>query len=108
MKDPFPPIEQLIPHRGRSVLLSKVVSHTRAETICSARVDPFGIYANADGNVPSVFSIEYLAQAVAVHAGLALGGGSARVGLLLGARNYRISVPFLESRQGLRACVRRC
>lgn len=108
MSRAFPPIEELIPHRGSAVLLAQVVSHTREETVCTTRVEPTGLYANADGNVPAVYSLEYLAQAVAVHAGLSLAdAGAQRIGLLLGTRDTRIAVPFLEARQELRASVRR-
>ncbi len=108
MREGFPPIEALIPHRGEAVLLSKVVSHTPDETVCAAHVEPTGLYASADGNVPAVFSVEYLAQVVAVHAGLAVADeGAPRIGLLLGARDYRIAVPCLGSKQELLACARR-
>lgn len=66
----FPPIEELLPHRGHAILLGRVLEHDATTTVCS--VDPRGAAAfrSDDGSVPAVFGLEYMAQAIAAHGGL--------------------------------------
>jgi len=91
MDEAFPPIADLIPHSGPMCLLDRVLEHSPERTVC--RVDPSGsaILARPDGSVPVWVAIEYMAQCVAVHGGLAARalGEAPRPGLLLGSRRVR-------------------
>jgi predicted hotdog family 3-hydroxylacyl-ACP dehydratase len=62
-----------------------------AETVCA--VDPVrsDLFARADGSVPAWVGLEYMAQCVAVHGGLAARaqGTAASGGILLGSRRMR-------------------
>jgi len=91
MPEPFPAIGELIPHSGPMSLLDRVLEHSQERTIC--RVDPSGsaVLARPDGSVPAWVALEYMAQCVAVHGGLAARsvGKALRPALLLGSRRVR-------------------
>lgn len=91
------------------ILLSRVLAHDDAETICSAHVEDDMIFVSSAGRVAAWFAVEYMAQAIAVHAGLSLRrrGQRPRTGLLLGCRRVRIHAPFLHTGQHLEARARR-
>lgn len=109
MSTEFPPVEDLLPHAGPMVLLSRVLAHDAEATLCAARVDAANLFADEHGRLGGWLSIEYMAQAVAVHAGLTLRdhGDAPRLGLLLGARRVRVHAPFLSAGQALRVGARR-
>ena len=83
-----------VPHRGAMNLLDSVV-HCDDLSICArVRVPAEGMFTGADG-VPAWVGIEYMAQAVAAWSGARNreGGGSPRIGYLLGSRRYEAHVP---------------
>lgn len=86
----FPPIEELLPHRGTMLLLDRVVAfaggHVMAE--CSPRRDAW--YADTRGNMPAWIGIELMAQAIAAHSSLGRRseGKPAVPGVLLGTRRF--------------------
>jgi len=65
-------IARMIPHAGAMCLLDGVVSWDENRIRCASRshLDP-GNPLRADGRLPAVCGIEYAAQAMAVHGGLA-------------------------------------
>ena len=82
-------IAALIPHRGAMCLLDRV-EHWNADSIrCIARnhreaTNPL----RHDGTLSAVSAIEYAAQAMAVHGGLAAGNGEQpRTGYLVSLRD---------------------
>lgn len=86
----FPPIDELLPHRGTMRLIGAVLDFTEQSVSVAARVDSGAWYADADGAMPAWIGIELMAQAIAAHVGLLARreGGSARPGVLLGSRRY--------------------
>ncbi len=84
----FPPISALVPHSGPMSLLEEVLEHSRERTVCS--VEPAGsrLFADPDGRVPVWLGLEYMAQCIAAHGGLAARslGEPPRPGLFLGTR----------------------
>jgi predicted hotdog family 3-hydroxylacyl-ACP dehydratase len=90
----FPPVTELLPHRGSAVLLSRVVAHDRASTSCE--VDPAAstLWKNTDGTIPASVALEYMAQTVAAHGGLSdrESGRKARPGFFLGSRRLDFRV----------------
>jgi len=87
----FPPIEQLLPHRGRMLLLDEVVSVSPGGVTCRVRIRADSTFAEA-GRVPGLVALEYMAQAVGAYAGLkgrAL-GQPVRIGYLLGSRDVTL------------------
>jgi predicted hotdog family 3-hydroxylacyl-ACP dehydratase len=82
-------------------LLDAVLDHSPQRTLC--RVDPrrSARLADPDGSVPIWVGLEYMAQCVAVHGGLAARarGEALRPGLLLGSRRLRFGAQSLPSRE---------
>jgi predicted hotdog family 3-hydroxylacyl-ACP dehydratase len=94
----FPPITELLPHRGRAVLLGRVLAHDASTTVCTVDPDGGALFRDADGRVPSWVGLEFMAQAVAAHGGL-LDREAARPprpGLFLGSRRLEFSVAAFE------------
>ena len=85
----FPPVASLVPHSGAMVLLDRVLSADDDNLCAEVRVDAGSMLCGADG-VGAWVGIEYMAQAIAAHAGWhALKRGEpVKVGFLLGSRKY--------------------
>jgi predicted hotdog family 3-hydroxylacyl-ACP dehydratase len=104
----LPDIRDLVPHSGPMVLLDRVLS-ADAETLCAeVTIRPGSVFCDGSG-VGSWVGMEYMAQAVAAHAGyLALQRGEAvKVGFLLGTRRYECSRPAFAVGSILQVHVRR-
>ncbi|NVM77860.1 putative hotdog family 3-hydroxylacyl-ACP dehydratase [Duganella sp. SG902] len=89
----MPDIRKLVPHSGQMVLLDRVIS-ADADNLCAeVRIHEGSVFAGETG-VGAWAGIEYMAQAVAAHAGwVALQRGEeVKVGFLLGSRKYEASV----------------
>ena len=89
---PYPPIEHVLPHAGRMVLLTRVVEHTERRTVCVAEIPATSIFADADGGVPAWAALEYMAQCIAAHGGLRARakGDAVPLGFLLGSRSITL------------------
>ena len=88
----FPDIRSLVPHSGAMVLLDRVIA-ADDETLCAeVTIRPDTMFLNEHG-VGTWVGVEYMAQAIAAHAGYIanLRGDSVKVGFLLGARRYECS-----------------
>ena len=86
-----------VPHRGPMSLLD-TVAHCDDDGIeALVRVPATGLF-NGDDGVPAWVGIEYMAQAVAAWSGARArsGGGSPKIGYLLGSRRYEAAVPAFE------------
>ena len=83
-----PRVEEVLPHAGPMVFLSRVLSHTDDHTVCSVEIDEQALFRDRTGNVPAWVGVEYMAQCIAAHAGLVgrASGAAPQVGLLLGSR----------------------
>lgn len=66
----FPSIEELLPHRGRALLLQQVLEWSRGGATCEATLTPSFPYAQ-HGRVEALCGIELLAQSVGVYSSLA-------------------------------------
>ena len=89
-------IEELIPHSGKMRLLDEVLSFDGQTIRVGLRVRDDGLFNDEafDGRVPAWVGLEYMAQAVAAHSGVALlvSGEKKRNGFLLGTRSYESNV----------------
>ena len=91
----MPDVATLVPHSGRMVLLDRVLS-ADADNLCAeVRIHADSVLAGAQG-VGAWVGIEYMAQAIAAHAGWSARqrGGDVKVGFLLGARKYQAGVSY--------------
>ncbi|MCX7293730.1 hotdog family protein [Janthinobacterium sp.] len=93
----FPTIHELVPHSGAMVLLDRVLS-ADAENLCAEVAIHVGsvFYDAPSAGVGSWVGIEYMAQAIAAHAGYRarLAGAPVKIGFLLGARRYEAQLPL--------------
>jgi predicted hotdog family 3-hydroxylacyl-ACP dehydratase len=89
----FPPIEELLPHRGAMLLLDCVLSGDESSIAAGVTVPSAAWYSDAQGGMPAWIGIELMAQAIAAHAALQgrLKGKPPKRGVLLGCRAYRAS-----------------
>jgi predicted hotdog family 3-hydroxylacyl-ACP dehydratase len=91
----FPPIAELVPHDGDMVFLDRVVAAAQSTLTAEVRItERSALFDGAAGGVGAWAGIEYMAQAIAAHAGwLARQRGEAvKVGFLLGSRRYQCNV----------------
>ena len=98
-RESWPPhaMDAWVPHRGAMNLLESVVHCDGHAIEARVRVPADGLFATAEG-MPAWIGIEYMAQAVAAWSGARarVGGGSPRIGYLLGSRRYEAAVPLFE------------
>ena len=89
----FPPIEELLPHRGAMLLLDSVLSADESSIVAHVTVPDVAWYSDEQGGMPAWIGIELMAQAIAAHAALQgrLKGKAPKRGVLLGCRAYRAS-----------------
>jgi predicted hotdog family 3-hydroxylacyl-ACP dehydratase len=93
MKAAAIPIGELLPHGPAMTLIDCILSHDETLTVTSAAVTERNPFFDGAG-VPAWIGLEYMAQTIAAHAGLAarLRGEVPVVGFLLGTRAYSSKV----------------
>jgi predicted hotdog family 3-hydroxylacyl-ACP dehydratase len=99
----FPPISTLVPHSGPMSLLDRVLEHSRERTVCSVDPARSRLFAEPGGRVPAWLGLEYMAQCIAAHGGLAARalGESPRPGLFLGSRRVAFYTQWFAAGSGL-------
>ena len=100
----LPALTDVLPHAGNMVLLSQILSHDANETVCMAEVDEQVLFRDAAGEVGAWVGVEFMAQCIGAHAGLAARGrGEApKVGFLLGSRRIHFHCARYRPGQSLR------
>jgi len=95
----FPPIEQLLPHRGNVVLLHRILRHDAESTDAGVSIAKQKWLKHEDGRVRVALVVEYMAQCVAAREGLlALAEGRPPPkGFLVGVTRLRLEVPEIEA-----------
>lgn len=108
MSELLPPITELVPHQGPMCLLDRVIAAEGERLSAEVVVPAQGLFSHDDG-VGAWVGIEYMAQAVAAWAGwqARAQGHAPRIGLLLGTRRYRCSVPRFAAGQRLQVDIER-
>lgn len=94
----YPPIEELVPHRGAMLLLDEVVSYEASSIVVRATVSRDAWYADQRGAMPAWIGIELMAQAAAAFAGMEARARNLapKRGMLIGCRAYRADSPSLS------------
>ncbi|ODS23622.1 hypothetical protein AB835_07875 [Candidatus Endobugula sertula] len=89
MTQPLYNILDVVPHSGTMSLLDTLINYDNESLSAQLTITEHSCFAQTDG-VPAWIGIEYMAQAVAAHAGvLALNKrGDVSIGLLVGTRRY--------------------
>ena len=87
-------IAELLPHGPEMTLIDRLVSHDERRTVAIVQVNLRSMFFETTG-VPAWVGIEYMAQTIAAHAGLAarLRGEPPAMGFLLGTRAYHSLLP---------------
>jgi len=83
-------IADLVPHTGKMVLLDRILRAEAYSLSATLKVRDDGLLFGKQLAVPAWCGIEYMAQAIAVYAGIKAkqAGEPIRLGFLLGARRY--------------------
>ena len=97
------PVREILPHDPPMVLLDRVISYDDAALCAEVDVHHDAMFCEKDG-IPGWVGIEYMAQAVAAHAGYQerMVGKPPSIGYLLGTRSYRCDIPFFPLGETLR------
>ncbi|MFL6671928.1 MAG: 3-hydroxylacyl-ACP dehydratase [Massilia sp.] len=90
----LPDIRSLVPHSGTMSLLGRLLAVDAETLVAEVAIGPETLFCEG-GQVGAWVGVEYMAQAVAAHAGHAAlaRGEPVKVGFLLGTRRYEASVP---------------
>jgi predicted hotdog family 3-hydroxylacyl-ACP dehydratase len=104
----FPPIEELVPHRGAMLWIDRVVAADAAGLEVEVVISSSGLYADEQGAMPAWLGIELMAQTLAAHVGFRAraAGLPPRPGVLLGCRTYRAAKPAFAAGSVLRVRAR--
>ncbi|RJG02749.1 3-hydroxylacyl-ACP dehydratase [Noviherbaspirillum sedimenti] len=104
----MPDIRSLVPHAGPMVLLDRVISVDHDSLCAEVTIRDGGLFCSPDG-VGAWVGIEYMAQAIAAHAGHAarLRGEPVKIGFLLGSRRYECTRPLFAVGSVLRVHIAR-
>lgn len=104
----IPPIEQLVPHDGAMSLLDRVLAVDAESLDAEVTIRSASMFCDGAG-VGAWVGIEYMAQAIAAHAGYTAiqRGEPVMIGYLLGTRRYHSSVPLFPVGSVLRVHVQR-
>ena len=76
------------------ILIDEILSYDGDSLLAAVTITDASLFVTAEG-VPGYVGIEYMAQACGAYAGAQSldSGEPVRIGLLLGSRNYRVTVP---------------
>jgi predicted hotdog family 3-hydroxylacyl-ACP dehydratase len=104
----FPPVTDLLPHRGRAVLVRRVLAHDAASTACEVDPADSTLWRRADGRVQAAVALEYMSQVIAAHGGLSdrEAGREARPGFFVGSRRLDFRVDSFEPGELLEVTAR--
>ena len=85
----------LIPHRGPSLLLDRILELSATRCVALVRIDAEAWYLQADGTAPAWVGLEWMAQAASAFSGHRhlQAGRAPRIGFLLGSRSFEALVP---------------
>jgi predicted hotdog family 3-hydroxylacyl-ACP dehydratase len=104
----MPDIHTLLPHSGAMVLLDRAVSADEENLCAEVCIRPGSMFCGT-GGVGAWVGIEYMAQAVAAHAGhiARMRGEPVKIGFLLGSRRYECTRQMYALGSTLRIHARR-
>ncbi|MDB5772034.1 MAG: beta-ketoacyl-ACP synthase [Burkholderia sp.] len=103
----LPDVRSLVPHAGQMMLLDRVLSADENNLCAEVVIRSDSMFCGADG-VGAWVGIEYMAQAIAAHAGYTarLRGEPVKIGFLLGSRRYECARPAFPIGSVLRVSIR--
>lgn len=99
---------EFVLHRGSMLLLDRVIDPGPEITVCDWTVTASNGFLEPGRGVPAYVGVEYMAQCVAVHAGVRARaeGRGPPLGFLLGTRHYKSIVGYFDAGATYRASCR--
>lgn len=91
------PVAEILPHRGRMVLIDEVIAVDGGTIRCGVHIRPDSAFVRGS-TVATIVCLEYMAQTTGALLGLwaAQIGGRVTGGLLLGTPEFELHVPELD------------
>lgn len=104
---PAYPLEELLPHSGTMILIDEALDAGEGWATAAVRVGEDSLFYQAGLGVPAWVGIEYMAQTVALYAGICAkrAGTDVRLALLLGTRRYQTATDYFHLGSLLRISV---
>ena len=101
------PVQSLLPHSGSMVLIEEPAASGDGWAEASVRIAENSVFYRPGRGVPSWVGAEYMAQTVALYAGIIARqtGTDIRIGLLLGSRRYDVKTEYFQLGSQLRIHV---
>lgn len=99
------PVPSLLPHSGPMVLIGEPARFDGTWAEASVRIGEDSLFYMAGHGVPSWVGIEYMAQTIALYAGIGRrqAGKDIQIGLLIGCRRYEVEAEYF--RLGSQICI---
>jgi predicted hotdog family 3-hydroxylacyl-ACP dehydratase len=103
----YPDIRELVPHSGAMVLLDRVLAADQESLTAEVCIRADSMFCDGQG-VGVWVGVEYMAQAIAAHAGFLARqrGAAVKLGFLLGSRRYETTTPLFAVASVLRVQVK--
>ncbi|NKB58322.1 MAG: hypothetical protein GKS00_18505 [Alphaproteobacteria bacterium] len=105
---PLPwPVDSLLPHSGAMVLIGEPAASGEGWSEATVRVAEDSLFYRPGKGVPSWVGAEYMAQTIALYAGIGArqAGRDIQIGLLLGSRRYNVRTEYFQLGSHLRIHV---
>ena len=103
----FPSPAEMLPHRGESLLLDRIVDHDADSTTARVEVGASRCLARNDGSVPAWLAIEFMAQCVGAHEFMTRDDLEPKEGYLVSVAKLRLSCEKFLPGERLRVRARR-
>lgn len=101
------PIDDLLPHARPMILIDEVIGRVDGRFVAALTVRPGAPFVEAGRGAPAHVAVEWMAQTCGANAGVEAleAGGPVRMGLLLGTRDFRCSIPWFTVGERLEVSV---
>jgi len=101
------PLPSLLPHSGTMVLIGDPAQSGEGWAESTVRIGEDSVFYKAGAGVPSWVGAEYMAQTIALYAGIGArqGGDKIKIGLLIGSRRYNAMTDYFTLGKLLRVRV---
>ena len=92
------PVASLLPHSRTMVMIGEPAAYGEGWAEASVRIGEDSLFYRTGKGVPSWVGAEYMAQAVALYAGICArrAGKDIQIGLLIGCRRYEIDADYFR------------
>lgn len=100
------PLPSLLPHSGTMVLIGDPAESGEGWAESTVRIGEDSLFYKTGSGVPSWVGAEYMAQTIALYAGIGARkvGDEIKIGLLIGLRRYNAMTPYFTLGKSL--CIR--